>query len=168
VALALVTALMLADLFRTLWRAHALRAQIARDQEAIAQARADIAQARPLRARREGLVLRLLHGRRAESGAWLGDVERAAARYHLALLAVHPVDSSRLKTPTGFVRHGAELRLRGEWPAVARWVHDLESMPGIVAVGRLWLEPARDVPGHALDARAVVEFYTPRDGGNGA
>lgn len=161
--LVLALGIVAADLVRTLWRVHVLVTQIRRDDAAIARARTETSGARSLQARRAHLRARLLHGSRASAGVWLVDVERAAERHRLTLRGIHPVSGAlrERRVPERFTRLAAEVDLRGGWSALARWVGDLGTMPGTVAVERLGVQPAHDAHERVLDARALLEFYTP-------
>ena len=158
-----------ADLARSLWRVHTFAQQIAADRRAMADAQRQLDDLAALRVRRTRLAARLAHNQQHEGGTWLGDVERAAQRRGLTLLAVHPVeDVARGRSlPREFARRGAEVRLRGGWRAVDGWLRALAEMPGIVEVERVAVEPARGRGGNALEARIVLVFSTPleREGG---
>ncbi|TAM91965.1 hypothetical protein EPN42_02175 [bacterium] len=163
VVLALMVLLAAADLARSLWRVHIFAQQVAGDRRAIAVAQRQLGDLTALRARRTRLAERLAHDQRHESGTWLGDVERAAQRRGLTLLAVHPVeDVARGRSlPREFTRRAAEVRLRGGWRAVDGWLRALAEMPGIVEVERVAVEPARGQGASALEARIVLVFSTP-------
>jgi len=155
----------LADLGRCLWSARLLAMELSRERAAIVVARAAVADPLPLRRRRDRLRATLVHGAHGGAGAWLDEVESAARRHRLAMLAVDPIagESGMRAVPSGFVRRAAEVRLRGDWFALAAWVRDLSHVPGTVTVERIALEPARDLHDRSLDARVVIAFYLPAD-----
>ncbi|TAM78510.1 hypothetical protein EPN44_00175 [bacterium] len=168
----LATAVLFAsvDLVHSLWRVHAFAQQIASNRRAIAVAYRQLGDLAALRARRARLTARLAHHRRHDAGAWLGNVERAAQRRGLTLLAVHPVeDATHGRAPVGdFTRRAAEVRLRGGWRAVGGWLGALADMPGIVEVERIAVEPVHGERTDALETRAVLIFSTPHRHEGGA
>ncbi|MDE2572171.1 MAG: hypothetical protein KGM44_06565 [bacterium] len=152
------------DLGRTLWRVHTLSVALRRDEAAARHARAQAADLGALRARRTRLLARLDHGADAHAGAWLAAFERAVAAHRLALIAVHPIEQGAQghTLTTDFTRSAVEVRLRGGWSGLARWIGDLASAAGTLCVERVALEPAHDLRDGALDARVVIARYEPR------